>query len=94
MRIYLPKQASIQWPVVPHNPYTKDGHAEPKEGRIVITLPFSKLVVSVATLLEVGVSEDDDRSTVEPDVDATLTYADWAAQRDPALEAIAALPEN
>jgi hypothetical protein len=41
VRIALPPQASITWPVLPHNPYTKDGHAEPAEGRIVITLPFS-----------------------------------------------------
>jgi hypothetical protein len=39
-RISVPSQASIQWPVLPHNPYTKDGHAEPHEGRIVMTLPF------------------------------------------------------
>ncbi len=41
VRITLPPQASITWPVLPHNPYTKDGHAETNEGRIVITLPFS-----------------------------------------------------
>jgi hypothetical protein len=40
-RISVPPQASITWPALPHNPYTKDGHAEPGEGRIVITLPFS-----------------------------------------------------
>ena len=41
----LPPQASITWSVLPHNPYTKDGHAEPAEGRIVITLPFSAEVL-------------------------------------------------
>jgi hypothetical protein len=40
-KISLPPQASVNWPVLPHNPYTKDGHAETSEGRIVITLPFS-----------------------------------------------------
>jgi hypothetical protein len=25
--------------VLPHNPYTKDGHAEPAEGRIVLDFP-------------------------------------------------------
>ena len=39
-RITVPPQASLAWPVLPHNPYTKDGHAEAKEGRIVMTLPF------------------------------------------------------
>ncbi|MGB7159641.1 MAG: hypothetical protein WBD40_16360 [Tepidisphaeraceae bacterium] len=41
VRIALPPQASITWPVLPHNPYTKDGRAKAEEGRIVITLPFS-----------------------------------------------------
>ena len=45
VRVSLPPQASITWPVLPHNPYTKDGHAEPAEGRIVITLPFSAEVL-------------------------------------------------
>ena len=36
----LPPTATIQWPVLPHNPYVKDGHAEASEGKIVITLPF------------------------------------------------------
>jgi hypothetical protein len=39
-RITMPPQATITWPVLPHNPYTKDGHAETNEGRIVMTLPF------------------------------------------------------
>ena len=41
-RINVPPQATITWPVLPHNPYTKDGHAEPREGRIVMTLPFGR----------------------------------------------------
>jgi hypothetical protein len=45
VRVSLPPQASITWPVLPHNPYTKDGHAEPAEGRLVITLPFSAEVL-------------------------------------------------
>jgi hypothetical protein len=54
VRISLPPQASITWPVLPHNPYTKDGHAQANEGRIVITLPFSpellkhELIIGVA----------------------------------------------
>jgi hypothetical protein len=41
-RLSLPPQASVKWPVLPHNPYRKDGHAEADEGRIVVSLPFSK----------------------------------------------------
>ncbi|HEV2292431.1 MAG TPA: hypothetical protein VGR35_01165 [Tepidisphaeraceae bacterium] len=41
VRVSLPPQASITWPVLPHNPYRKDGRAGASEGRIVITLPFS-----------------------------------------------------
>jgi hypothetical protein len=40
-RVNLPPEASVTWPALPHNPYVKDGKAEPREGRIVITLPFS-----------------------------------------------------
>jgi hypothetical protein len=39
-RVVLPPQASIQWPVLPHDQYRKDGQAEPAQGRIVVTLPF------------------------------------------------------
>jgi hypothetical protein len=40
VRLSVPKIADVRWPVVPHNPYRKDGRAEPSEGRIVIDLPF------------------------------------------------------
>jgi hypothetical protein len=40
VRISVPKDARIQWPVLPHNPYTIDGHAEPQEARLVIILPL------------------------------------------------------
>ena len=39
-RLHLPKSASIHWPALPHNPYRKDGHATPAEGRIEIRIPF------------------------------------------------------
>ena len=41
-RIYIPQNATIQWPVLPHNQYVKDGKAEVKDARIVVTLPFDK----------------------------------------------------
>lgn len=40
-KIKIPAGASITWPALPHNPYAKDGKAALREGRIVITLPFS-----------------------------------------------------
>ncbi len=40
-RLTMPETASVKWPVLPHNPYTKDGFAETGEGRIVVSLPMS-----------------------------------------------------
>jgi len=51
-RISVPPQASINWPVLPHNPYTKDGHAEPREGRIVMTLPFTREITKYQVSVE------------------------------------------
>ena len=45
-RVELPTNSSLTWPVLPHNPYRKDGHAEPGEGRIVLRLPFSSAVAT------------------------------------------------
>ncbi len=56
-KISLPPQASVNWPVLPHNPYTKDGHAEISEGRIVVTLPFS----AEQMRYELTVEEDGER---------------------------------
>jgi len=50
-----------------------------------VTLSFSGIVVSVAGMLEVGVSADDDRETIEPDIPSELTRDDWAHGSDPAL---------
>ena len=41
-RVYLPKQATVRWPVLPHNQYAKDGRPDVNEGRIVVTLPFDR----------------------------------------------------
>lgn len=41
-RLHLPKSATLHWPALPHNPYRKDGHATPAEGRIEIRIPFDK----------------------------------------------------
>jgi hypothetical protein len=52
-RLWLPPQASVTWPALPHNPYTKDGHAEMNEGRIVVTLPFDQKTDKYELTLEV-----------------------------------------
>ncbi len=54
VRVLLPPQARITWPVLPHNPYTKDGHADANEGRIVITLPFSPDLLKHELVIEVA----------------------------------------
>jgi hypothetical protein len=41
-RLTIPQGATVNWPVLPHNPYTKDGFAKPNEGRIVVSVPFSE----------------------------------------------------
>ncbi|MES2460456.1 MAG: hypothetical protein V4671_07720 [Armatimonadota bacterium] len=40
-RITLPPGSSLSWPVLPHDPYKKDGKADPDEGRIVVSLPLT-----------------------------------------------------
>ena len=45
-RVELPEKSSLTWPVLPHNPYRKDGRAEPEEGRIVLSLPISGQVTT------------------------------------------------
>jgi hypothetical protein len=41
-RIAAPPGASLAWPALPHNPYRKDGRAEPAEGRLAIHIPFDR----------------------------------------------------
>lgn len=41
-RLSLPPGTIVTWPVLPHNPYTDDGHVNSvAEGRIVVSVPFS-----------------------------------------------------
>jgi hypothetical protein len=40
-RYSVPTGAGVLWPLLPHNPYRKDGHAEADEGRIVIDVPLA-----------------------------------------------------
>lgn len=52
-KLSLPEGASVAWPVLPHNPYRKDGSATAGEGRIVVSLSFSPDVVEYVLTLSV-----------------------------------------
>jgi hypothetical protein len=39
-KLKLPSSSKITWPVLPHNPYARHGHAESEEGRLVVSLPL------------------------------------------------------
>ncbi len=53
-RISVPRGASLEYPVPPHNPYTKDGHIDsPDEARCVMTLPFTPAVRKYQITVEV-----------------------------------------
>jgi hypothetical protein len=53
-RVTLPERSTVIWPVLPHNPYRKDGRAETEEGRIVLTVPFSNNVATQAIVLSIN----------------------------------------
>ncbi len=42
LRVVIPEGASIRWPAKQHNPYTKDGHSELRDAKLVVVLPFEK----------------------------------------------------
>ncbi len=42
VRFLLPSGVTALWPVLPHDPYTKDGHAGTAEGRIVLDFPVAE----------------------------------------------------
>jgi hypothetical protein len=42
LHVVIPEGASIRLPALRHNPYTKDGHSELSDARLVVVLPFEK----------------------------------------------------
>ncbi len=52
-RVQVPAGCRVQWPLLPHNPYRKDGRASDQEGRIVLTLPFTSDITN--RLVEISV---------------------------------------
>ena len=43
LRIELPAGAYLVWPVLPHDPYVKDGKADPDKARPVLCMPFDEV---------------------------------------------------
>jgi len=52
-RLRLPASATLRWPALPHNPYRKDGRAEPSEGLISIGIPFDPQHGECEVVLEI-----------------------------------------
>jgi len=42
LRVAIPEGATLRWPARQHNPYTKDGHSELRDAKLVLCLPFVK----------------------------------------------------
>ncbi|MBP7140279.1 MAG: hypothetical protein KBA71_00085 [Opitutaceae bacterium] len=40
IQLELPEGTTLHWPALPHNPYMKNGHSDPKEGRIELRIPL------------------------------------------------------
>ncbi|MEN6625197.1 MAG: hypothetical protein ABFD69_03100 [Candidatus Sumerlaeia bacterium] len=40
MKMVLPEGTELHWPALPHNPFVKNGHAGPEEGRIELRIPL------------------------------------------------------
>ena len=51
---HLPKNATMHWPALPHNPYRKDGRASAAEGRIELRIPFDKQNSAYTITVEVA----------------------------------------
>lgn len=52
-KLSLPEGSTVTWPVLPHNPYRKDGRATPAEGRIVVSIPFSPVATEHVITLSI-----------------------------------------
>jgi len=57
VRIAVPSGATARWPVLPHNPYRKDGHAEITEGRFVVSIPLTRAAPRVRVAITVEESQ-------------------------------------
>jgi hypothetical protein len=53
-QLTVPVTARITCPVLPHNPYAADGHAEVTEGRLVVSLPLDRAGASHGLMLSIS----------------------------------------
>jgi len=52
-RLEVPETATLHWPQLPHDPYKKDGAAEPSQGLIEIRIPFDTPIKKYRITLEI-----------------------------------------
>jgi len=52
--LHLPRNTTLHWPALPHNPYRKDGSATIAEGRIELRIPFDKQSSAYTITVEVA----------------------------------------
>ena len=50
LKVSVPKGARLMWPVLPHNPYKRDGSASLSQAKLVLALPFDKVDSYTVTL--------------------------------------------
>jgi hypothetical protein len=43
LRVEIPQGVSLRWPCRQHNPYTKDGHSDLKDAKLVLVMPFDEV---------------------------------------------------
>ena len=55
-RLRLPAGATLQWPVLPHNPYRADGHATVEEARLVVHIPLDRERPMCSVTIEIRIT--------------------------------------
>jgi hypothetical protein len=54
VRVSVPPGAQLAWPKKRHSPYTKDGHSELRDARLVLCLPFAAGMSKREVVLEIA----------------------------------------
>jgi hypothetical protein len=50
LKVSVPDGARLMWPMLPHNPYKRDGSASLSSGKLVLAMPFDKVGSYTVTL--------------------------------------------
>jgi hypothetical protein len=50
LKVTVPDSAWLRWPVLPHNPYKRDGSADLSQGKLVLVMPFDDIEEYTITL--------------------------------------------